>query len=141
MEKTMTTQTGQTTDTTRLETFVKKQHVNTYSILVILFITISSAAYGYAGSIIATTLTQPSFIAHMKLDTASNATSLIGAMNALFYAGAIVGSFTAGWVSNQYGRKASVTLGNAMLLLSGALLTASVNAAMFIVFRFFSGFG
>lgn len=138
LEKPVTTE---TTGTTQLDNFGKKQHVNTYSLFVILFITLSSAAYGYAGSIIATTLTQPSFIEHMKLDTAPNANSLIGAMNTLFYAGGIVGSFSAGWCSNKYGRKASVALGNAMLIFSGALLTASVNPAMFIVFRFFSGFG
>jgi len=133
--------TAETMGTARLDNFEKKQRVNTYSILVILFITLSSAAYGYAGSIIATTLTQPSFIAHMKLDEASNAESLIGAMNTLYYAGGIFGSFFAGWCSNQYGRKSSVALGNALLLLSGALLTASVNPAMFIVFRFVSGVG
>lgn len=138
LEKPVTTETS---GTTRLDNFEKKQHVNTYSLFVILFITLSSAAYGYAGSIIATTLTQPSFIEYMKLDTAPNANSLIGAMNTLFYLGGIVGSFFSGWCSNKYGRKASVTIGNAMILISGALLTGSVNPAMYIVFRFFSGFG
>lgn len=77
----------------------------------------------------------------MGLDTASNADSLIGAMVALYYAGGVAGSFCHGWMSNRYGRKASVSAGMVFVLLSGALLTGSVNPAMFIVFRFFSGWG
>ncbi|KAH8802545.1 general substrate transporter [Xylogone sp. PMI_703] len=131
------TQTGDTSPSLTSE----RQHVNLYSICVICFITLSSAAYGYAGSIIATTLTQPSFNKYMGLETAPNAESLIGAMNALYYAGGIFGSFLAGWTSNRFGRKFSAIIGNVLLLISGALLTASVNPAMFIVFRFMSGLG
>lgn len=121
--------------------FEREQHVNHYSIAVIFFITLSSVAYGYAGSIIATTLTQPSFTASMGLATRSNSVALISAMNSLFYAGGICGSFVAGWTSNKYGRKASSTMGNLLLFVSGALLTGSVNPIMFIAFRFFSGLG
>lgn len=125
----------------RDDQFNKKQHVNLYTAAVVFFITLSSAAYGYAGSVIATTLTQPSFIAHFKLDTAPNAESITGAMNALFYTGGVLGSFFAGWSSKKFGRKFSAGLGNALLIFSGALMTASVNSTMFIAFRFFSGFG
>lgn len=114
---------------------------NTYSLCVILFITLSSVAYGYAGSIIATTLTQPSFVKHMRLDSASNEAGLIGAMNGLFYAGGFVGGLLSGYTSDRWGRKASAALGNTLILVSGALLTAAVNPAMFIVFRFFQGMG
>ena len=125
----------------RDDQFNKKQHVNVYTAVVVFFITLSSAAYGYAGSVIATTLTQPSFVAHFKLDTAPNAESITGAMNALFYTGGVFGSFFAGWSSKQFGRKFSTGFGNGLLIISGALMTASVNPAMFIAFRFFSGFG
>lgn len=125
----------------RDDQFNKKQHVNVYTAAVVFFITLSSAAYGYAGSVIATTLTQPSFIAHFKLDTAPNAESITGAMNALFYTGGVLGSFFAGWSSKKFGRKFSAGFGNGLLIISGALMTASVNSTMFIAFRFFSGFG
>ena len=138
MEDLTTVQTTQTSPSVR---FNRQQHINLYSILVIGFITLSSAAYGYAGSVIATTLTQPSFTKHMKLDEEPNAEALIGAMNALYYAGGVFGSFFAGWASNKYGRKFSAGLGNFLVLISGALLTASVNPGMFIAFRFLSGFG
>ncbi|KAJ5664774.1 uncharacterized protein N7477_007222 [Penicillium maclennaniae] len=125
----------------RDDQFNKHQHINVYTAAVVFFITLSSAAYGYAGSVIATTLTQPSFVAHFKLDTAPNAEAITGAMNALFYTGGVFGSFFAGWSSNQFGRKFSAGFGNALLIFSGALMTASVNPTMFIAFRFFSGFG
>ena len=122
-------------------TFVKKQKITSYCLRVTLFICLSSTSYGYAASVIATTLSQPSFIKYMHLDTASNAASLIGAMNGVWFAGGVLGSFFAGWVSGIYGRKLCVASGLALILVSGGLLTASVNPAMFIVFRFVNGWG
>jgi MFS family permease len=121
--------------------FERKSHVQPYTIWVICFMTMGSASYGYAAAIIATTLTQPSFNKYMKLDTATNADSLIGAMVGLYYAGGVVGSFCHGWMCNAYGRKMSIVTGMLFVLISGAFLTGSVNVAMFIVFRFFSGWG
>lgn len=121
--------------------FNKNQHVNLYTVAVLFFVALSSAAYGYAGSIIATTLTQPSFTTHMKLETASNAEAITGAMNALYYTGGVFGSFFAGWSSRKFGRKFSTGFGNSLLVISGALMTAAVNPSMFIAFRFLSGFG
>ena len=121
--------------------FEKQQKVNFYCVKVIFFISLSSTAYGYAASVIATTLTQPSFQKHMHLDTSPNAAPLIGAMMGLFFAGGIVGGVIGGWISKGYGRKISVAMGLLLILVSGALLTASVNPAMFIVFRFFNGWG
>lgn len=130
-----------TVETVPSAQYEHKQHLNSRAIWIISAITISSAAYGYAGAIIATTLTQPSFVAHMGLDTASNASSLVGAITGLYYAGGAVGSLISGWLCNSRGRKFTVAVGNALVLVSGALLTASVNPAMFIVFRFFNGAG
>ncbi|OQU97883.1 hypothetical protein CLAIMM_03754 [Cladophialophora immunda] len=121
--------------------FVKKQKVTAYCIRVILFISLGSTSYGYSSSIIATTLSQPSFTKSMHLDTASNAASLTGAMNGVWFAGGVVGGLIAGWFSSTYGRKLCVAVGVAMILITSALLTASVNAPMFIVFRFFNGWG
>jgi MFS family permease len=102
---------------------------------------LGSMSYGYPAAIIGTTLGQPSFLTYMGLDTASNASQLTGAISALFYAGGVVGSFCCGWMSNRFGRRASVLGGALMVLISGGLLTGSVNISMFIVFRFFNGWG
>jgi MFS family permease len=119
----------------------EKAHINLYALSLSTIITFSSFAYGYSGAVIATTLTQPSFNKSIGLDTAPNADSLIGAINGLFYAGGVVGSFVSGWVSNRWGRKVATTLGNILLVISGAVMTGSVNAAMFICFRFVCGVG
>ncbi|KAL4802969.1 general substrate transporter [Aspergillus unguis] len=119
----------------------ERPHVNRYALAMSTAITFSSFAYGYAGAVIATTLTQPSFNETMGLDTASNADSLIGAINGLFYGGGVVGAFVSGWVSNRWGRKAATALGNLLVLIAGAVMTGSVNPAMFICFRFVSGLG
>lgn len=118
-----------------------RRHFTAYSIYCIFFMGLGSMSYGYPAAIIGTTLGQPSFLSYMGLDTATNATQLIGAITALQYAGGIVGAFVHGWLSNAYGRKASILFGALMVLISGALLTGSVNVAMFIVFRFFNGWG
>lgn len=100
-----------------------------------------AAVFGYGGSIIGTTLGQPSFLEYMGLNTAPNADQLFGAMNSLFYIGGIVGGFIAGYLANIYGRKAVVIGGAAIALVAQALTAGSVNIAMFIVFRFFVGLG
>ncbi|KAL6246965.1 hypothetical protein RBB50_006272 [Rhinocladiella similis] len=111
------------------------------TVLIIIAVSWGSTAYGYAGSIIATTLGQPSFIKYMGLDTAPNAAALIGTMNGLFYTGGFIGTAFIGKLSDRYGRKFSLTLGTAIILVSNALLAGSVNVPMFIVFRFFQGLG
>lgn len=118
-----------------------RRHFSGYLIFCIFFMSFGSMSYGYPAAIIGTTLGQPSFLTYMGLDTASNASQLIGAITALFYAGGVVGAFCNGWVSNIFGRKASVLVGALMVLISAALLTGSVNISMFIVFRFFNGWG
>ncbi|OAL56033.1 MFS transporter [Pyrenochaeta sp. DS3sAY3a] len=100
-----------------------------------------SAVFGYAGSIIGTTLGQPSFIKYMGLDTASNAADLIGAMNALFFVGGLFGSLITGHAADKFGRRMMIIVGAVIVLISTALLAGSVNMAMFIVFRFTQGFG
>lgn len=105
------------------------------------FASFGSITFGYSAAVIGTSLGQPSFIKHMKLDTRGNAESLIGAMNALFFVGGVGGSFFQGWVAEKYGRKVSIAIGSAIVIVSAALLTASVNPAMFIVFRLFNGWG
>ncbi|KAF7516073.1 hypothetical protein PCG10_002472 [Penicillium crustosum] len=118
-----------------------QNHVNVYSIVVIGFITLSSAAYGYAAANIATTLTQPSFQEDMGLVNNPNASAITGTINGIYQAGAVFGAFLAGWMSDRFGRKLTAAVGNAIIIVSGALLTGSVNPSMFIVFRLFNGLG
>lgn len=70
-----------------------------------------------------------------------NTPHIEGAMNSLFYAGGFVGSVFNSWFSDRYGRKTSIMIGCVILLVSCALCAGSVNPAMFIVFRFCTGWG
>ena len=119
----------------------KRRNYGAYTIFIVTFVCLGSASYGYAGSIIATTLGQPSFVEYMHLDTATNANALISVMVSLYYVGGIGGAFSHAWISNKYGRKASIIVGNTIILVSGALTTGAVNSTMFIVFRFTTGWG
>ncbi|KAK0973525.1 hypothetical protein LTR54_017332 [Friedmanniomyces endolithicus] len=119
----------------------KRRGYRPYTVFIVCFMCLGSASFGYAASIIATTLGQPSFVEYMALGTASNAHALISAMVSLFYVGGIAGAVCHGWISNAYGRKRSIIVGNIIILIAGALTTAAVNPAMFIVFRFVTGWG
>ena len=119
----------------------KKRHFNAYLIFIIMFMTLGSFTFGYASAVIGTTLGQPSFDKHMGLDTATNTQSLISAMVCLFFGGGVFGAFIQGWISNKWGRKWSIAVGCVVIIISAALLTSSVNPAMFITMRFFNGLG
>lgn len=118
-----------------------KRHFNAYLVFIILFMTFGSFTFGYASAVIGTTLGQPSFFKHMGLDTATNTQSLISAMVCLFFGGGVFGAFAQGFISNKWGRKWSIATGCTIVIISAALLTASINPAMFIVMRFLNGFG
>lgn len=123
------------------ERFEQKSRTKPYLIFLIVIMGFGSASYGYASSIIATTLSQPSWTLDMGLATKSNANALIGATNGMFYAGGFFGSLGAGWVSAEYGRKMAAIVACAMIIVFSALITASQNIGMFIAFRFLTGVG
>lgn len=71
---------------------------------------------------------QPSFLHYMGLDTASNATQLLGAIGALFFGGGVFGCFIGSYFADRWGRKSAMILGAVLQIVSAALLTGSVNA-------------
>ena len=77
----------------------------------------------------------------MGLLTAKNANGLISAITCLFYAGGCFGSLAAAPMSDRSGRKPTIFVVSLITLIATALLAGSVNPAMFIVFRFVTGFG
>ncbi|KIW78380.1 hypothetical protein Z517_08215 [Fonsecaea pedrosoi CBS 271.37] len=115
--------------------------VSAFQIGLILAVSLGSLTYGYCSSIISTTLGQPSFLSYMGLDTASNATQLEGATNALFQVGGLFGSISSLWIPDKIGRRWALFIGGTFSLVGGALQTGSVDVAMFIVARFITGIG
>ncbi|KAK9382852.1 general substrate transporter [Kockiozyma suomiensis] len=105
------------------------------------FVALGSLTYGYSSSIIATTRGQPSFNSYFKLDTASNATQLNGAMDGLFQAGGLFGALTVSYLADKLGRRKCIMLGSLLCVIGGALQAGSVHVGMFIAVRFVTGFG
>ncbi|KAK4539179.1 hypothetical protein LTR36_001179 [Oleoguttula mirabilis] len=114
---------------------------NWFNLLMVICMSFGSMSYGYSASIIATTLAQPTFLKYFDLDTRPDATSLISTMNGLYQVGGFFGVFTVSYFADRWGRRAAIGVSALITVLSGALLAGSVNVAMFIVFRFFSGAG
>lgn len=108
---------------------------------VILFSTLGSITYGYCACIIATTLGQPSFIAAMGLDTASNASELMGAINGLFQAGGLIGTLVCSVAADRLGRKKAIFIASCLCVIGGALQAGSAHVGMFIAARCLTGIG
>ncbi|KIW29427.1 uncharacterized protein PV07_05242 [Cladophialophora immunda] len=110
-----------------------------YNIIVTALMALGSTSAGYAASIIATTLAQPSFLAYFELLTRSNGTQLIAATNGLFFSGGALGTVTISFVADRWGRIWATGISSALCLISSALLAGSVHIAMFIAIRFLAG--
>ncbi|KAH7039885.1 general substrate transporter [Microdochium trichocladiopsis] len=67
--------------------------------------------------------------------------SLLGIMNAILPLGAVFGIPLAAWVSDNYGRRWAMTVGDAIMIIGAIIQTASINMAMFLISRFVIGFG
>jgi len=122
----------------RTESGVPQARLNAYNFLMIAFVSIGSLSYGYAASIIGTTLGmlsshsqvdiaasckitvtgsptdscpgQPTFIAYFELATRSNGTGLLSATNGLFQAGGVLGTLTLPLFADRWGRKGGLAV-------------------------------
>ena len=75
----------------------------------------------------------------MKLVNNPNEASIIGAMNSLFYVGGFFGTVFNAWFADRFGRRKAIITACVIQVVSAALVAGSVNVAMLIVFRFFTG--
>ncbi|KAK0387729.1 hypothetical protein NLU13_3974 [Sarocladium strictum] len=119
----------------------EKRQWRPYLLVVMLSISLGAMSFGYASGVIGPTVAQPSFVVYFDLATRSNTTSLISAMNSLFFAGAAIFILTIPFFADKWGRKAAVGVSAATIIIAGAVLAGSVHVAQFIVFRFVSGAG
>ncbi|KAK4569539.1 hypothetical protein LTR86_003302 [Recurvomyces mirabilis] len=118
-----------------------RQKLNAYTFFVLCMLGIGSISYGYSASIIGTTLGQPSFITYMKLDTRPDGTDLLSTTNGLFQTGGVIGTLMLPSIADKWGRRWACAAACILLVISGAVMTASVEIGMFIAFRFFAGAG
>jgi len=118
----------------------RKRHYQWRTVLLIFGMSWGSTSFGYASAIIATTLGQPSFAKYMNLTESNPHTAQIeGAMNSLFYAGGFFGSIFNSWYADRFGRRTAIATACVIMIISAALCAGSVDVAMFIVFRFCTG--
>ncbi|KAH4007443.1 hypothetical protein HBI24_065950 [Parastagonospora nodorum] len=124
----------------------KRSQFNAYNFLVCFLVSLGQIAFGHPASIIGTTLGEPPFHVYMGLVDASgkpttNAESLIGTMNGVFQAGAVLGILSSSYIMDRWGRKAGILYCALFSLVGGALLCGAQNVAMFIAARFIAGWG
>ncbi|KAF4339349.1 major facilitator superfamily transporter [Fusarium beomiforme] len=108
---------------------------------IVIFVALGSLSYGYASSIIATTLGQPTFLSYFALDTRPNANDLMGAINGLFQAGGFLGTLGCYAIADYFGRRKAIMVAALISTLGGALQAGSVDIGMFIAMRFLTGVG
>lgn len=122
-----------------------RSQFNPYNFLVCFLVSLGQVAFGYPASIIGTTLGEPPFLVYMGLVDENGPTkhsqALIGTMNGLFQAGAVLGILSASYIMDGWGRKAGIVYCSFFSLVGGALLCGSRNVGMFIAARFIAGWG
>jgi MFS family permease len=125
---------------------LSKLVVNKYNLWVVIFVATGTISTAYGLAVIGSTVGQPNFYTYFNLATAgepgyTRTTNLIGALNGVNSAGAIAGCIHNSWSSDAMGRKYTMMIGSAILIVGGALCSGSVNLAMFLVGRFIAGWG
>ncbi|KAI8712213.1 MFS domain-containing protein [Fusarium sp. LHS14.1] len=116
-----------------------------YNFLIIFFVALGSFMYGFNSAISGSVLGLSSFLNYFDLDTsgpgASKSNQIIGANNALFAGGGIIGCGLVPWLLDRCGRGLAIQITCAICLLSAVLQAASVHVGMLLVGRFINGIG
>ncbi|KPI40239.1 Quinate permease [Cyphellophora attinorum] len=115
---------------------------NKYNFFVALFVAVGSLCYGYASSISAALIGQPSWYDYMGLEAGSSySQAILGLINGIYAAGGAVGCVFNMWACEALGRKKSIQLGCVISIVGAAIMTGSIDIPMFVVSRFIMGFG
>jgi MFS family permease len=60
----------------------------------------------------------------------SHTTTIIGAVNGVFFGAGFFGTFLSGWLNDRVGRVNSIRIGSTIGIIGGIIQTAAVNQAM-----------
>ncbi|KAF2138392.1 uncharacterized protein K452DRAFT_290976 [Aplosporella prunicola CBS 121167] len=116
-----------------------------YNKLVIAFVALGSLTYGYASSIISSTIGEAGWYTYFNLPAegepgyASVTTPVISTANGVFSAGGAVTALFTMWFCDAFGRVGSIQLGCLFGMLGGALQGGAKNIEMFQAGRFIMG--
>ncbi|EXJ82873.1 hypothetical protein A1O3_06689 [Capronia epimyces CBS 606.96] len=113
-----------------------------YNVWIVCASCLGAYSYGFSYAVFVTSIGEPGFFLFFGLDPTSDHTaSIIGAISALFCAGAAFGAILQGWTSDKYGRRPSLAIGGAISIVGTAVVAGSWNMPMLFVFRFVTGLG
>jgi MFS family permease len=120
--------------------------VNQYNLWLVIFVALGTISTAYGLAVIGSTVGQPNFYTYFNLATAgepgyAHTTNIIGALNGVNSAGAIVGCIFQAWSADYYGRKRTLQIGCVILIIGGALCAGAVDIGMFLAGRFVAGIG
>lgn len=129
-------------DQSKKAKYVVPRPRNLYNFFVALFVAFGSLCYGYASSISAALIGQPSWYDYMGLEAGSAYSQrILGAINGVYAAGGVFGCIFNMWSCEALGRKKSIQLGCLISIVGASLMTGTVDIPMFIASRFIMGFG
>lgn len=115
---------------------------NLYNFTIALFVACGSLCYGYASSISAALIGQPSWYDYMGLVSGTaQSNRILGAINGVYAAGGAFGCIVNMYIAERFGRPRSIQIGCVVSIVGASIMTASVNIPMFIVSRFIMGAG
>ncbi|KXJ85143.1 general substrate transporter [Microdochium bolleyi] len=119
--------------------------VSTYNLLIGITAALGSFTYGFGFASFATSLGQPGFYAYfgLSLDGADGVVTnnILGAINALFFFGAMAGALAGGPAADRFGRRHALMGASTLAAIGGALAAGSVHIIMLIVVRVLQGVG
>uniref|UniRef100_A0A0B7KSN6 Major facilitator superfamily (MFS) profile domain-containing protein n=1 Tax=Bionectria ochroleuca TaxID=29856 RepID=A0A0B7KSN6_BIOOC len=116
-----------------------------YNFLIIFFVALGSFTYGFNSAISGSVLGLSSFLNYFNLTTSgpgvSKSNQIIGANNALFAGGGIIGCMTVPWFLDRCGRRLALQITCLICVVSAVVQAASVHTGMLLVGRFINGIG
>lgn len=121
-------------------------HITTsaYNFWVVIFAAVGTISTAYGLAIIGSTVGQPNFYTYFHLAPQGapgygRTTNFIAALNGVNSGGAIVGCIFHVWSADKYGRKGTMNIGCAILVVGGAICAGAVGIGMFICGRGIAG--
>ncbi|OQV04558.1 hypothetical protein CLAIMM_09418 [Cladophialophora immunda] len=113
-----------------------------YNIIIGMIVAIGTFGYGFGFGVFITSIGQPGFYKDFNLDPTSKYTAnVLGAVNALFAAGAAFGSIFQGWLADWIGRKKALAASALFSLIGAGWTAGSPYLAMLVTIRILHGFG
>ncbi|KAF9698416.1 hypothetical protein EKO04_003944 [Ascochyta lentis] len=113
--------------------------------VIVFFVALGSFTYGFNSAIIGSVIGLPSFFQYFNLDlegpNADEGNRIVGASNALYAGGGMVGCLIVPWFANKFGRLRTIQIVALACVITAAIQAGSVHIAMFLTARFFNGVG